>query len=203
MFSDTMRKAEADDLTDSMSGQADLDALIDDPSAVRVDGVDVKGTVFVFPLDAPLPTEISDILTPGGSLLQRLQPLDSQESTEGFALVPLSGAELLGLERIWRAIVRAKSVAALMDLPGSRYDVLFTQAVRQIGLRRVDWPTIGEQIASRAVAMQRTRDTKPYELTKPSQDLTGEIKASRRGHPTAGALAAQLGLPEDDDADPS
>jgi hypothetical protein len=134
-----------------------------DPEELRIKDFDVRGAVFVIPLDAPIPSELTGIELPTGSLYQRLAALDAEQLAE-FAFVPLAGSEMLALDRVWRTLQRAKRVYALFDLPGARYDVLFTQAARQIGLQRVDWPAVAEALASRTRTVQRVRDTEPYKL---------------------------------------
>lgn len=128
---------------------------------VNVAGIDIRGYVFVVPLDAPLPSEVAAVIPPTGGLLARLAPLAGEEN-ELFSFVALSGAELLAIERAFRLMQTVKRVAVLTDLPGARYDVLFTQAARQIGLPKIEWPQISESLASRVVEMQRLKDTKPW-----------------------------------------
>lgn len=134
-----------------------------DPEALRIKDFDIRNAVFVLPLDAPVPSEISEIEMPKGSLYKRLAALDSEDLQE-FAFVPLSGSELLALDRIWKPLQRARRVFALFDLPGARYDVLFTQAVRQIGIHRVEWPAVSQALALRIRTVQRTADVSPWDL---------------------------------------
>jgi hypothetical protein len=160
-----------------------------DPDELRVQDFDVRNSVFVIPVDAPVPSELADVEMPKGTLYDRLRALNV-ETTDEFAFVPLSGAELLSLERSWRSFQVAKRVFALFDLPGARYDVMFTQSVRLIGLRRIEWPAVAEGLASRTRTVQRTKDATPWNLkdNKPSgskfprsMDDTGEALPTPEG----------------------
>jgi hypothetical protein len=141
-----------------------------DPEALRVNEFDVRNVAFVIPLDCPVPSELSDVPVPTGSLYDRLAALN-QEVVEEFAFVPLSGSELLALERAWRSLQLARRVFVLADLPGARYDVLFTQAARQIGLPTVEWPAVAEAMASRVRIVQRTNDATPWQMPKKRTQL--------------------------------
>jgi hypothetical protein len=123
---------------------------------------DFKGTVFIIPLGAPIPQGID--VSPemvSGTLLHRLQPL-GQDPEGDYAVVALSGGELLDLERAWPAITEAKKVAVLGDIPGATYDILFSQAKRAIGVRTVDWPSVEQQMSEMKTIAQRTKDAEPW-----------------------------------------
>lgn len=141
---------------------------LSDPSTFTLNDMTSKGAVFVVPVDAPLPSELGELKVPAGSLYERLAALCVPDDGT-FSFVPVSGAELLHLERPWRLLQVAKRVFVLFELPGARYDIMFTQAARQIGLRRVEWPNVAESIASKAVSDQRTRDKEPWNI---KQDLS-------------------------------
>lgn len=145
-----------------------------DPHALIIQDFDIRNVVFVVPVDAPLPSEISDVDMPTGSLYKRLAALDAEPEGE-FAFVPLSGAELLSLERAWRALQTVKRIFVLSDIPAARYDVLFTQATRQIGIPSVDWPAVAETMAERVRIVQRKKDKEPWaetlEETRPKNKL--------------------------------
>lgn len=126
--------------------------------------------VFLVPLDAPLPLELADAVLTTGPLLHRLAPLAEVEH-KGLALVPISGSELLALERAWPLIQQAKRVALLTELPGARYDVLLTQAKRHIGLRAIDWPSIATFIEGSARQEQRIKDKTPWASTHRGSNL--------------------------------
>lgn len=162
---------------------------ISDPSTFVTDDLSSNGAVFIVPIDAPLPSELGSIDVPSGTLYDRIRAL-CVEDTGSFQFVPISGAELLHLDRAWRLLQVAKRVYVLFELPGARYEVMFTQAARQIGLRRVDWPAVAEQIASKATADQRTRDKEPWAAT---QDLT---QAARRLPKVARNSGGTLEVPE-------
>lgn len=133
-----------------------------------VGSFDVRGAVFLVPVDAPLPSELTGVTVPSGTLYQRLAALDTPDG-DSFSFVPLAGAELLSLDRAWRLLQTAKRVFVLTGLPAARYDVLFSQATRQIGLQSVDWPAVSEAIASKLVSDQRTKDATPWaDPTAPS-----------------------------------
>jgi hypothetical protein len=152
---------------------------------------DVRGTVFLIPLDAPLPLELADFAPEHGPLLQRLQPLSQKELTTDVALIPISGAELLAIARAWSLLREAKKVAVLADLPGARDDILFTQARRQIGLHALDWPSLADAFASRHTEQQRTKDKQPW--TDP--------KLGRRKGPNLERMNSALPVPGEEEDD--
>lgn len=156
-----------------MDNQIDqtLDASVD-PDDLRVHDFNVRSAVFVIPSDAPVPSELSDVPMPTGTLYDRLAALNVEKHDE-FAFVPVSGAELLSLDRVWRTLARPHRIFALMDIPGAKYDVLFTQSVRQIGLQKIEWTAVAQALADRVRQVQRTADTSAWNL---KQDL-----APRRG----------------------
>jgi hypothetical protein len=164
--------------------------------ALNVPVGDVLGTVFIIPIDAPIPLELSDFVVPTGPLLKRLQPLAEAKPTDDIAIVPISGSELLALSRAWTLLKEARSVAVLTELPGARDDLIFTQARRQIGLKTVDWPSLSEAFATRKVEKQRRSDTQPWlEKTDPDKALRkargSNLRQATEGIPT----------PKDDYAD--
>jgi hypothetical protein len=132
-----------------------------------------ENSVFIIPLDAPLPVELQSLPLPTGTLLNRLAPLGEEPKDGTVALVPLSGSEFLELERPWRRLQVAKKVAVLEDLPGAKYDIIFQQARRQIGLRTVQWPTIIDALAAAQLAHQRTRDKQPWAAKDSAPKLEG------------------------------
>lgn len=131
---------------------------------VDVAGHDMRGYTLIVPLDAPIPSEVASAPMPTGSLYARLAPLAVSPEGSEFAFAPLSGSELLALERAWRLVATVPKIAVLMDLPGARYDVLFTQAARQIGIMRIDWSQVADGLAARLVNKQRLKDTQPWAL---------------------------------------
>lgn len=165
-------------------------------SKVKVGGVDLRGHVFVIPLDAPVPSELSSAPMPKGSLYDRLGPLAKATEAE-FSFVPLSGAELLSLERAWRQLQTVAHVSVLFELPGARYDILFTQATRQIGLTRVEWTQVSDSLTSRLVETQRLKDTKPWASGAPisgEDDSPSLPRSNRSAGPT-------LATPPDDEVE--
>lgn len=147
---------------------------IADPATFTLDDIAKGGAVFVIPLDAPTPSELSGAIVPAGSLYDRLRAIAYTDETH-FSFVPVSGAELLHIERAWRLLQVAKRVYALFELPGARYDVMFTQAVRQIGLKKIEWPNVAEAIAAKLITQQRAHDKTPWnegsDLTAPARRL--------------------------------
>jgi hypothetical protein len=163
--------------------------------SLTVNNSNVIGTVFLIPLDAPVPLELSDIEMPTGPLLIRLQPLANEKPEGDIALLPISGPELLALSRAWTLLRVAKKIAVLTDLPGAREDIIFAQARRQIGLKTVEWPTLTESFAKRKIERQRTGDKQPW-LTKDEPDTSDKpalreargsnLKSAVNGLPTPG-----------------
>lgn len=181
-----------------MDTRSDLELSADDPHALVVEDFDVRGVVFVIPLDAPIPAELGTAKVPKGSLYARLEPLTHDPEDE-FAFVPLSGSEMLILDKAWRSLQGAKRVAVLADIPGARYDVLFTQAMKQIGLRRVEWSAVSEALARRAVSVQRTKDTQPWRLAEFRGSAREDGEATEPvAYPRSGRPADSLPLPADD-----
>lgn len=149
----------------------DLDPTHVEIPSLTVADADLAKAVFIIPLDAPLPNELADSVVPSGTLLTRLRALDvvGAEAGSGFDFVPLAGTELMALERPWRALQARESVYVLTELPGARYDVLFDQARRAIGLRSLDWPSVAVAMSSYQRATQRTSDKQPWALSKPGR----------------------------------
>jgi hypothetical protein len=130
--------------------------------ALETHSGDFQGYAFIIPLDAPLPIELADYMNNTGSLYERLAPVAAASLGDEIALVPLSGAELITLDRVWARLQLNKKVAVLTALPGAKYDVLFDQARRGMGLRAIDWPSIEEAFAARVITKQRTSDKSPW-----------------------------------------
>lgn len=120
----------------------------------------IPGMAFIVPIAAPLPSELASIETSSGSLLQRLLPL-SIENPETEVIIPLDGAELHALERLWSQIALRPHIALLTGIPGARYDVLMTQGARQLGIRSADWHTLEMAFGERTRTAQRLKDTRP------------------------------------------
>lgn len=147
-----------------------------DPAAVVIDDVDVSKAVFVVPSDAPLPALLEGSAT-SGSLYERLAPL-TIDGRRGIAR--LSGTELYALLPIWRALVAAKRVYVVHELPGARYDIPFTAASRQLGLRVVEWPQIEEAVGRQAALTQSTRDSKAWMVKEEDPAEVEAVKATLR-----------------------
>lgn len=149
---------------------------------IEVGGENVVGTVFVIPLTAPLPAEISQVKLPTGSLYQRLVEYATGEYDGDYGFCPISGLELEALARSWQSLSGTKRAAALYGLPGARYDITFDHAVRVLGLRRVEWPEVVEAMSQRAMRRQRLADTRPW--VERQSDQTARLVAgqpSQRG----------------------
>lgn len=160
-----------------MNEQDDVDGFrtdLDDPTNLIVQDFDLKGVVLIIPIDAPLPSELDGVELPKGSLYDRLRPITREPENE-FAVVPLAGAELLALDRVWRTFQVAKRVLVLRELPGARYDVTFDQGSRLLGLKTVDWPSIADAMAKRVRTMQRTKDSEPWKLPPLGKEPTEEV----------------------------
>lgn len=167
-----------------------------DPSALKVDAFDVTAATFLIPSDAPIPSELSEVEIPSGSLYARLAALDD-EAPSSFAFVPLSGTELLSLDRAWRLLTRAPKVYALFGLPGARYDILFTQASRQIGIQPIEWVAISEALADRSRVLQRTKDSAAWKI----KDSLAEQPSRKPKSSTSTVDRAPLPTPEASDED--
>lgn len=142
-----------------------LDPAADD---IVVAGADLKEAAFIIPLDAPLPNDLRDASMPSGGLLARLRYLSDEPIEKGFGFVPVSGAEFMALERVWRSLQERKHVYVLTDLPGAKQDVLFDQARRAIGLRALDWPSVSGELAAHVIHQQRTKDKTPWQAAAPA-----------------------------------
>jgi hypothetical protein len=132
----------------------------------------VKGTVFLLPLDAPIPLELEDYAPATGPLLERLLPLAQKEPTDDIALVAVSGQELSDLGRSWSAIRVARKVHVLTELPGARDDIMFDMARKQLGITPVPWPSLAEAFSVRKIEKQRTGDSQPWR----GRDVAEELK---------------------------
>lgn len=166
-----------------------------DLNAVHIGDINVRGSVFVIPLDAPLPSELTGVPVPSGTLYERVAALNAEDVGEDFALVPIAGTELVVLDRAWRHFQRARKVYVLTGLPGARYDTLFTMAARQIGLPSIEWETVAVSLAERVRVKQRTSDKTPWVA---GGDLTGEGADEPSGFK---APKASLPVPTEEDSD--
>ena len=137
--------------------------------SLTVSDADLARAVFVIPLDAPLPNELAELVVPSGTLLKRLGALDSPDEGSKFNFVPVSGAELNNLAAAWHDLQSHKTVYVLTELPGARYDALFDNAKRVIGLRSLDWPAVANALESHHRLMQRTTDKTPWAVKAPGQ----------------------------------
>lgn len=148
---------------------------MDDPTSrhelpsLTVSDADLAGAVFIIPIDAPLPNELADLNVPTGSLLKRLAALDPVDAGSKFNFVPVSGGELNNLAAAWHDLQVHKAVYVLTELPGARYDALFDNARRVIGLRSLDWPQVAIALESHHRLIQRTTDKSPWQLSKPGE----------------------------------
>lgn len=143
-----MNKQPDDDMTQEM-----------DHEVTSVD--EYVGTVLLVPFDTPMPAELSKLPIASGSLLSRLNSLSDHE-VESFEILPLRGAEMLQLANVWPLLVEHKKIYVLRGLPGTRYDILFDQGVRAIGLPDLQWPNLASAMARAIVERQRTADSEPW-----------------------------------------
>lgn len=148
---------------DLINSVDELDPRAQTPT-LSVSDSDLASAAFVIPIDAPLPNELGDASLPTGTFLERLKYLGDVVVEKGFAFIPISGNEFLALERAWRALQTRKNVYVLTELPGTRYDVLFDQARRGVGLRNLDWPSVAAAMAAFSIEQQRTRDKTPFNV---------------------------------------
>lgn len=153
----------------------ELDPTAHELPSLTVSDSELSKAAFVIPMDAPLPNELSDLAVPTGSLLTRIAALESIIDVEGeedkFRFIPISGAEFLALERAWRSLQTRKHVYVLTELPGARYDVLFDQARRVVGIRALDWPAVSAALESHHRLIQRTTDASPWKLAAPCSKI--------------------------------
>lgn len=166
------------------------------PESIVTDDVDIRGSVFVVPLDAPMPSELGEVAVPKGNLYTRISALASPLPELDFAIVPIAGNELLALDRVWSTIVEAPRVYVLAEIPGAKYDILFNQARRQLGLRTLDWPSISDALESRMRTVQRTKDTEPWNLA--DQGLTPSNPKRKYNGSNLDEADRALPLPEED-----
>lgn len=134
--------------------------VIDDQLAALPELRELIGTIFIVPIDAPLPKDLEELTSKGPTLLSRLLVLDREP--ESFAMCPLTGQEMFDIASCFSALTTAKKVVLLEDLPGARYDALMTQGVRRAGLRALQWPRVSELIEQRRRLEQRTADSQPW-----------------------------------------
>lgn len=117
--------------------------------------------LFVIPLNAPVPQELKTATVASGTLMQRLAILADTERRD-VGLLPLSGHELMTLERVWPLLQDVKEVAFLHELPGTRPDAIYDMARRSIGLRTETWPELKDLLVAEHTEHQRLSDTKPW-----------------------------------------
>jgi len=177
-----------------------MESILDptmDPRDLRVGETDIANAVFIIPNDAPVPVELTAAISVG-NLLARLVPIGEQEH-ESTTVVPVSGTELLALVPAWKALCVAKRVYALHGLPGARYDVPFTLAAKQIGLRRLDWDDVAEAVTRRDTSVQRAKDKSPWLLGDRAAQPSAPAGFPRRRGTVDGPLRPPVELTEEDD----
>jgi len=129
--------------------------------SITVAPAKISPTVYVVPLGAPIPSELSELPVTEGTLYDRLRPLASKLDTQAQIMF-LKGEELVNLDKVWRSLQVAKDVQVLRGLPGAVYDVLFTQAARLLGLKEVEWTQIADALTTATREAQRSRDRDPW-----------------------------------------
>lgn len=175
----------------------DLDfSSLTTPDQLEVRAVDLKSAALVVPSDAPVPNELQAHVSSGG-LYERLRPLTEEGSAT--SVVPVSGPELLALAQAWRSLVTVKKVYVLTGLPGARYDVIFNSALRQIGLRSVDWTDVAEVLARAQAADQSRNDSQPW-LGDPTAAAPAPRRGPRLARTAAVAQSARIELNPSDSA---
>lgn len=151
---------------------------INDPEVLELGGGDIRKTVFIIPLGAPIPTELAEVaMVTAATLYERIAPLTRPLEAE-FGFVAIAGTELILLERVWRTFLNTPKVCVLRDLPGATYDIVFTQGTQQVGLRSVSWPAVADAIGTRVRTVQRTTDSTPWVLAGPSAGTKGRKRLS-------------------------
>jgi hypothetical protein len=174
-----------------------LDDVVLTDEVTSVD--DYVGTVFLVPFDTPIPNELATLPIADGSLLQRLQMIGKHD-VESFEVLPLRGDEMLQLARIWSLLADHKKIYVLRGLPGTRYDVLFDQGARAIGLPDLQWPNLASALARSVIERQRNADSKPWKGGA-SLATESEIESITTKHANArkpagpGSFAAPLPKP--------
>lgn len=136
--------------------------LLEEISSVDVGDKNVVGTTFVVPIEAALPAELEQLSFASGSLYERLAALDKLPAGQDFGIVLISGQELVDIAAAWSALTVVKKVAVLLDLPGVRYNTLFTLGYKQAGLQTIAWPSVAEGLANRVRTQQRVTDSQPF-----------------------------------------
>lgn len=159
-----------------------------------------ENVAYVLPLGAPIPSELAGIEVATGNVLQRLLPL-SVTDPDGDVMVPIEGAELHACDRLFRKFAVRPNVIVITGLPGAKYDVMFSQAVRQLGLKSMDWYQLEVALGDASRTLQRTKDTRPDLLPDGGLSATqskGMIQASPVAVMNPGAgLVTKLGGPSD------
>lgn len=128
------------------------------------DALALPRTVIVVPVNAPLPQLLADHQVTG-SLLDRLQALEGL-GAEGPRVLPLSGDEVIALDRAWpllRACADQDTILVHMtEIPATRYDILYTQGVRVLGLKALAWPDLEIELSQLAASRQAVGDKQPW-----------------------------------------
>lgn len=136
-----------------------INDVLDDEGSISVSNF--VHSILVVPFDAPIPKELEVLPIQTGHLLTRLACLVDHE-IDSFEILPLKGDEMMQLSRIWPLLVTAKKIFVLRALPGARYDVLFDQGVRAVGIPLIPWPVLASSMERAALATRREKDSKPW-----------------------------------------
>lgn len=136
--------------------------VLEEISAVDVGSLNVVGSTFVIPIEAALPSELEQLSFASGTLYERLAALNALPEEQDFGIVILSGQELVDIAQSWNAITAVKKVYVLLDLPGVRYNTLFTLGYKQAGIATISWNSVSAGLSERVRTRQRLIDSAPY-----------------------------------------
>lgn len=130
-------------------------------------------TAYLVPLGAPIPSALTTVPLATGNLLNRLLPL-AEEQPESDVLIPVDGADLYALDRIWSSVALRPSVVALLGVPGASYDPMFLSSVRALGIHAAEWETLDEYFSESSRRAQQVMDSRP-DLT-PGKGMTEVVE---------------------------
>jgi len=132
----------------------------------------VKNQIYIIPVGAAVPTELSSLHIAEGSFLARVL-----RATEDGGILPLAPLELGAISKSPEVFDLAGAIV-IDGLPGAFYDPLFISSASRLGISVELWESIKAMITKDSITAQRTADKRPWQKPLSAED----VEAGQREH---------------------